>query len=77
MRKFLVMTLASTSIYLLGCAAPQKLEWLKEGASKLNTDTANSECTYQIKLNKTEVSEQSELLKLCMQGKGYRLRQMR
>jgi uncharacterized lipoprotein YajG len=61
---------------MTGCAAPQKFDWIKEGASKHEKESVLSECTYQIKLNKTSVTEQSELLKLCMQGKGYRYRQV-
>ncbi|MCD0416771.1 hypothetical protein LOC51_06045 [Rubrivivax sp. JA1024] len=37
---------------------------------------ALSECNYQIRLNKTPAAEQPELLKLCMQGKGYRLKRV-
>jgi hypothetical protein len=66
----------SLAAVLAGCAAPQKFDWVKEGASTHERDTALSECNYQIKLNKAAVTEQSELLKLCMQGKGFRYKKI-
>jgi hypothetical protein len=47
---------------------------MKEGGTAHQRTTALSECTYQIKLNKTPPEQQKELTKLCMQGKGWRLR---
>lgn len=61
-----------TTLLFAGCAAPQKFDWIKEGASRHDKESALSECNYQIKLNKTAPAEQTDLLKLCMQGKGYR-----
>jgi hypothetical protein len=69
----------STALVLLlaGCAAPPHYEWVKEGTSKYERESVLSECSYQIKLNKTAGQDQPELMKLCMQGKGYRYRQIR
>lgn len=67
-----LITAAVTTLLLAGCAAPPKYEWVKDGASKFDQENALSECSYQIKLNKIAANEQQELLKLCMQGKGYR-----
>lgn len=61
------------SVLLTGCETPARFDWVKEGASKHDRDSASSECQYQIRLNKTAAPEQAELFKLCMQGKGYRL----
>jgi hypothetical protein len=61
---------------LSGCAAPQKFDWIKEGASSRERDTALSECSYQIKLNKAAATDQAELLKLCMQGKNFRYKRV-
>ena len=35
-----------------------------------------AKCEYQIKVEKTPPSEQAKLKKLCMEGEGYRLRQV-
>lgn len=61
---------------LSACAAPARYEYVKEGASEFQRTDAMSECTYQIRLNKTVAAEQQALLKLCMQGKGYRLKRV-
>ncbi len=58
-----------------GCAHhPPHYVYMKEGGTAHQRTTALSECTYQIKLNKTPPEQQKELTKLCMQGKGWRLR---
>ncbi len=56
------------------CASPARYAYMKEGASEHQRTDAISECNYQIRLNKTPATEQAELLKLCMQGKGFRLK---
>lgn len=67
---------SSMALVLAACAAPPKFDWVKEGVSQHEKVNNFSECSYQIKLNKTPVAEQQELLKLCMQGKGFRYRQV-
>lgn len=64
------------AVTLAGCAAPPQYQWVKEGASSHERETASSECAYQIRLNKTPVNEQAELRNLCMKGKGWRLKQV-
>jgi hypothetical protein len=64
-----------TSLLLTACAAPH-YGWVKEGASGYDTTNAQSECRYQVALNKIAASDQWNLIKLCMQGKGYRYRQL-
>ena len=63
------------TLLLAGCASPH-YDYVKNGATFAQKTDALSECQYQIKLNKTPVPEQAELRKLCMQGKGYRYRQI-
>lgn len=58
------------------CATPARYDYVKEGASEHQRTDALSECRYQIRLNKTPASEEAGLLKLCMQGKGFRLRRV-
>lgn len=64
--------IVSVSLTLAGCASPPKYDYVKQGASQYERTNALSECTYQIKLNKTAAQEQRDLLHLCMQGKGFR-----
>lgn len=61
---------------LTACALPPKYDWTKDDASSEDKNTALSECSYQIKLSKAKMYEQSELLSLCMQGKGYRYKKV-
>ena len=58
------------------CATPARYEYTKEGASEFQRTDAMSECRYQIRLNKTPATEEAELIKLCMQGKGYRIKRV-
>ena len=61
---------------LSACASAPIFDYVKEGASQHQKKNALSECQYQVKLNKTPVAEQKELIKLCMQGKGFRLKRV-
>lgn len=65
-----------SSLLLAACASPPQYDYVKEGASNYQKVDALSECEYQIKLNKTPATEQVDLLRLCMQGKGYRYRRI-
>lgn len=58
------------------CAGPARYAYVKDGASSGMQTDALSECQYQIRLNKTPPAEQAELLRLCMQGKGFRLKRV-
>lgn len=58
------------------CAGPARYAYVKDGASTGMQTDALSECQYQIRLNKTPPAEQAELLRLCMQGKGFRLKRV-
>lgn len=69
----LPIAFVAASVVLAGCAA-SKTQYFKQGANKHDTESAIAECQYQVRLNKTPKAEQSELMNLCMQGKGYRSR---
>lgn len=71
--RLLVIAIASG---ISACATPARYDYMKEGASEHQRTDALSECNYQIRLNKTPATEQAELLKLCMQGKGFRLKRV-
>jgi hypothetical protein len=62
---------------IAGCAgAPARYDYVKDGASAFEKENSVSECTYQIKLNKTAPAEQAHLRNLCMQGKGFRYKRV-
>lgn len=72
-----IFLVASAALLLSACSSPPpKYAWLKEGASEHQRKNDTSECTYQVRLNKTPAAEQNELHGLCMQGKGYRLKRV-
>ena len=57
-------------------ATPAKFDYVKEGASAFQKERSISECSYQIVLHKNSPAAQAQLLHICMQGKGYRYRQV-
>ncbi len=73
---FKVFTATAALILIAGCGTPAKYDFVKDGASSFDKQNAVAECSYQIKLNKIPAAEQRNLLTLCMQGKGYRYRQI-
>lgn len=73
---FKVLTATAAFIFIAGCGTPPKYDFVKAGASSFDKQNAVSECSYQIQLNKTPAAGQRNLLALCMQGKGYRYRQI-
>jgi hypothetical protein len=74
MRKTSSLAVAVT--LLLGACAEHHYAWMKDGASKYETTNVQSDCEFQVKLNKAPPNEHPELIGLCMQGKGYRYRQV-
>jgi hypothetical protein len=72
-----VLIAAIATLTLTACVAPPKYDFVKDGVTEHQKVDALSECQYQIKLNKTPIFEQKELLNLCMQGKGYRYKRIR
>lgn len=71
--KILILAVAAV---VSACAASPRYAYVKEGVSDHQRTDALSECSYQIQLNKTAAAQQPALLKLCMQGKGFRLKQV-
>lgn len=58
-------------LFLSGCASPT---WNKSGVSRHDTHTALSQCKYEIGLNKVSDSKSREMIRNCMEGKGFRWR---
>lgn len=71
-----ISTVFSLAVLLSACAAPPRYDYVKEGASNHDKTNATSECQYQIRLNKTPQVEAHDLTKLCMQGKGFRIKRV-
>lgn len=46
--------------------------WQKEGVSAFDTANVESECKFQTGLAKIKGDQADELVRLCMQGKGFR-----
>jgi hypothetical protein len=67
----LLLSVATAGL-LLGCAAPRPV-WIKPGVSKEDRNSVLSKCEYQVRLQKTPQADMQSLMKLCMQGEGYRL----
>jgi len=76
MKKIVSCLVVTFSVVFVGCAAPARYGYVKEGSTQAQGVDAMSECRYQIQLNKTATEKQNELLQLCMQGKGFRLRRI-
>ncbi|GEM_PF-879267 len=72
MKTIIIIFSAITTFATIGCASSRQL-WSQDGFSHEQSVTALSECKYQIGLKQIPETQQEELLKHCMQGKGYRL----
>ena len=72
--KKIVIALSVTTVLAAcdGGSSEPRMDWAKSGAGEPEKVTALSDCRYQIRINKVDEDEQDELLKLCMQGKGFR-----
>lgn len=70
--KHTLIVIAVASV-MSACAGSVHYEYEKDGATEHERTTALSECRYQIQLNKAPEKRETELMKLCMQGKGYRV----
>jgi hypothetical protein len=57
---------------LAACSSTPKAEWVKPGASKQDTYTQFSDCSYQVGLAKVPEGEREQMVAHCMRGKGYR-----
>ena len=58
---------------LAACASPEQ-RWHKDGVSEFDTVNFVSECRFQTGLAKIKGDQAEDLLRHCMQAKGFRLR---
>lgn len=68
------LSIIALGLVLASCAAAPQPQWDKDGASSYQRTSDQSECEYQIRMNKAPKDQQDHLMTLCMQGKGYRLK---
>lgn len=73
--KSLIIALGFAAL-LSACASQPRYAYVKEGASAHATQSALAKCEYQIKVQKTPISEQPGLKRLCMEGEGYRYKRV-
>lgn len=65
------LVLAAASA-LAGCGSAPRHDYSRPDASTYERDTALAACKYHVRLNRIKASEQDEMVRLCMHGKGYR-----
>jgi len=70
------IALVVATVILAACSSQARYQFFKEGATPAERIDAVSECEYQVRLNKTPADERRELIGLCMQGKGFRLKRI-
>ena len=68
------LPLAIAVLVALAACSSTKQQWHKEGVSDFDVANFESECKFQTGLAKIKGDQAEELVKLCMQGKGFRLR---
>ncbi|MBY0454882.1 MAG: hypothetical protein K2Q11_08395 [Burkholderiaceae bacterium] len=66
----------SLALLLSACASTPQYAYVREHTDNYQRDNDLSKCQYQVRLQKTPHEETRELVRLCMQGKGYRLRRI-
>ena len=62
------------AVATLGACASTEQRWHKDGVSDFATVNFFSECRFQTGLAKIKGEQAEELLKHCMQAKGFRLK---
>jgi hypothetical protein len=68
-----LLALALVAIALGACSSTQP-RWHKEGVSDFDAANFESECKFQTGLAKIKGEQAEELVRHCMQAKGFRLR---
>lgn len=68
-----LFAIAAASLLLGACSSP-KPYWFKNEVSAFDTANFESECKFQTGLSKVKEDQAEELVKHCMQAKGFRQR---
>jgi hypothetical protein len=66
--------LAIAALVALTACSSNRPQWQKDGVNAFDTANVESECRFQTGLAKIKGDQADELVKLCMQGKGFRQR---
>ncbi len=67
------LPLAIAVLVALAACSSTKRQWQKEGVSAFDTANVESECKFQTGLAKIKGDQAEELVRHCMQAKGFRL----
>lgn len=59
-------------VALSGCVMPPQPSWVKSNVSPNDSETALAQCKYQVGMNKVDATTAPDLIKECMEGKGFR-----
>ena len=65
---FIVISIATL---LSACSSPDPA-WRKQGVSQHDAQSMSAQCKYDIGLNKVADSKEKEMIKNCMEAKGFR-----
>lgn len=71
-----LLMVVALAAFISGCASNPQFAWRKEGASQHQVESDLSKCKFDIEKRGNSGDKGRELLKLCMQGDGYRLVQI-
>jgi hypothetical protein len=66
------LPLALAALLALAACSSAPRQWHKDGVSEFDVANHESECKFQTGLAKIKGDRAEELVRLCMQGKGFR-----
>lgn len=69
-KRISALIVTSLTLTLSGCASTPA--WHKSGVNKYDTQTALSDCRYSVGMNKVDKNEKDQLIRDCMQARGFR-----
>lgn len=74
MRKAILLALAATATYFMGCAMVEpQAGWVKPGVSQYEAENAYAQCEYDVSMQKLETpAEKEKTVKNCMIRQGFR-----
>lgn len=67
-----ISAFAVTSLALTLSSCASTPSWHKSGVNAYDTQTALSDCRYTVGMNKVDKVEKEQLIRDCMQARGFR-----